>query len=59
MEFVEQRSESDKDNRPQFRIDRTTAVEPQRPVYEGRKNEILRDVSELADDSMPETDSRR
>ena len=59
MDFVEQRGERHKGDRSQVRVHATTAIEPQSSVDEHCQNEIFRDVSELADDAVPEIDSGR
>ena len=59
MKFVEQRGQGDKDYRSQVRVDAPATIEPQGPIDERGEDEILGDVSELANDSMQEIDSGR
>src|SRR5262245_57958980 len=59
MEFVEQRGKGDEHDRSELRIGETTTVEPQRPVDQDCENEILRNVTELADNRVQEIDSGR
>lgn len=57
MKFVEQCGQGDKDNGSQVRVDPTTTIEPEGSIEEHCKDEIFRNVSELADDRVPEIDS--